>query len=135
MIIRPEAEADLANARDWYERQRIGLGAAFLLCVEEVLERVGRTPEMYMVVYHDVRRALTRRPRTPCTIALWALTWWCWASCIRTVILASGSHGRNPARGTSTAVGKPRDPSTPKSSIHAFATAWRQCAVSRNHAK
>ena len=35
MIIRLEAEADLANARDWYERQRGGLGAAFLLCVEE----------------------------------------------------------------------------------------------------
>jgi hypothetical protein len=33
MIIRPEAEADLVNARDWYERQREGLGAAFLLCV------------------------------------------------------------------------------------------------------
>ena len=61
MIIRPEAEADLANAQDWYEQQRAGLGAAFLLCVEEVLERIGRTPEMYMVVYHDVRRALTRR--------------------------------------------------------------------------
>ena len=28
MIIRPEAEADVANARDWYERQRTGLGAA-----------------------------------------------------------------------------------------------------------
>lgn len=61
MIIRPEAEADLVNARDWYERQREGLGAAFLLCVEEVLVRIGRTPEMYTVVYHDVRRALTRR--------------------------------------------------------------------------
>ena len=61
MIIRPEAEADLANARDWYERQRAGLGAEFLLCVEEVLERIGRTPEMYMAVHHDVRRALTRR--------------------------------------------------------------------------
>ena len=61
MIIRPEAEADLANARDWYERQRAGLGAEFLLCVEEVLERIGRTPEMYMMVHHDVRRALTRR--------------------------------------------------------------------------
>ena len=61
MIIRPEAEADLAHARDWYERQRAGLGAEFLLCVEEVLERIGRTPEMYMVVHHDVRRALTRR--------------------------------------------------------------------------
>jgi hypothetical protein len=46
MLIRPEAEADLVNARDWYERQREGLGAAFLLCVEEVLERIGRTPEM-----------------------------------------------------------------------------------------
>jgi plasmid stabilization system protein ParE len=61
MIIRPEAEADLVNARDWYERQREGLGAAFLLCVEEVLERIGRTPEMCTAVYRDVRRALTRR--------------------------------------------------------------------------
>lgn len=25
MIIRPEAEADLADAREWYERQREGL--------------------------------------------------------------------------------------------------------------
>jgi plasmid stabilization system protein ParE len=61
MIIRPEAEVDLVTARDWYERQREGLGAAFLLCVEEVLERIGRTPEMYTAVYDDVRRALTRR--------------------------------------------------------------------------
>jgi plasmid stabilization system protein ParE len=61
MIIRPEAEADLVSARDWYERQREGLGAAFLLCVEEVLEHIGRTPEMYTAVYRDVRRALTRR--------------------------------------------------------------------------
>ena len=61
MIIRPEAEADLANAQSWYEQQRAGLGAAFLLCVEEVLERIDRTPEIYRAVYHDVRRALTRR--------------------------------------------------------------------------
>ena len=61
MIIRPEAEADLVNARDWYERQRAGLGAAFLLCVEEVCERIDRTPEIYVAVYQDVRRAFTRR--------------------------------------------------------------------------
>jgi len=61
MIIRPEAEADLVKARDWYERQRAGLESEFLLCVEEVLERIGRTPEMYRVVHHDVRRAWTRR--------------------------------------------------------------------------
>ena len=61
MIIRPEAEADLVNVRDWYERQREGLGAAFLLCVEEVLDRIDRTPEIYAMVYQDVRRAFTRR--------------------------------------------------------------------------
>ena len=61
MIIRPEAESDLVYARDWYERQRDGLGAAFLLCVDEVLERIGRTPEISTAVYRDVRQALTRR--------------------------------------------------------------------------
>ena len=61
MIIRPEAEADLVIARAWYERQREGLGAAFLLCVEEVLDRIDRTPALYPVVYRDVRRAFTRR--------------------------------------------------------------------------
>jgi hypothetical protein len=40
MILPPEAEDDLANAQDWYERQRVGLGAEFLLCVEEMLERI-----------------------------------------------------------------------------------------------
>ena len=61
MTILPQAEADLANARDWYERQRGGLGSAFLLSMEEVLERIRRTPEMNPVVHRDVRRALTRR--------------------------------------------------------------------------
>ena len=61
MTILPEAEADLANARDWYERRRAGLGSAFLLSIEEVLERIRRTPEMNSVVHRDVRRALTRR--------------------------------------------------------------------------
>jgi plasmid stabilization system protein ParE len=61
MIIRPEAETDLVTARAWYERQREGLGAAFLLCVEEVLDRIDRTPELYPVVYQDIRRSFTRR--------------------------------------------------------------------------
>ena len=61
MIILPEAEADLEYARNWYESQRDGLGAAFLLAMEEVLERIGRTPEMNAVVHQSVRRALTRR--------------------------------------------------------------------------
>ena len=61
MTILPEAEADLVNARNWYERQRDGLGAAFLLAVEEIFERIVRTPDAHTVVYQEVRRALTRR--------------------------------------------------------------------------
>ncbi len=61
MLIRPEAETDVVTARAWYERQRSGLGAAFLLCIEEVLDRIDRTPELYPVVYQDVRRTFTRR--------------------------------------------------------------------------
>lgn len=61
MIIRPEAEADVADAQEWYERQRQGLGAEFVLCVEEVFARIERTPGMYGEVYRGVRRALTRR--------------------------------------------------------------------------
>lgn len=55
MIIRPEAEADLADAQDWYEQQRQGLGAEFLLCVEEVFARIDRTPG-------DVRGSIPRSP-------------------------------------------------------------------------
>ena len=46
MIVRPEADADLVAARAWYERQREGLGAELILCVEEALERISRMPEM-----------------------------------------------------------------------------------------
>lgn len=61
MIILPDAQADLRNARDWYERQRVGLGAAFLLAVEDTFERINRTPEIHPIVYQNVRRALTRQ--------------------------------------------------------------------------
>jgi plasmid stabilization system protein ParE len=59
--IRPEAEADLAEARRWYEERRQGLGADFLLCVEDALEKIRRNPAIYPVVYKDVRRAVVRR--------------------------------------------------------------------------
>ncbi|BBL70261.1 type II toxin-antitoxin system RelE/ParE family toxin [Methylogaea oryzae] len=61
LIIRPEAEADLADAQAWYEAQRKGLAAEFLLSVEEALERIGRIPSMYSATYRDIRRVLLRR--------------------------------------------------------------------------
>lgn len=38
LIITPEAEADLAESKGWYERQRAGLSKEFVLCIEEVLD-------------------------------------------------------------------------------------------------
>ena len=61
LMIRPEAEAELAEAFIWYENRLPGLGAEFLLCVDAVLSAILRNPEMYPVILKDARRALVRR--------------------------------------------------------------------------
>ncbi len=62
LIVRAEAEADLAEAFQWYEQQVRGLGDQFLLCVDAVMASIERTPQLYPVVHRGViRRALTRR--------------------------------------------------------------------------
>jgi plasmid stabilization system protein ParE len=57
----PEADDDVLESHDWYESQESGLGADFLRCVEECLERIRRHPEMYPVAMDEFRRALVRR--------------------------------------------------------------------------
>lgn len=57
LIIRPEAENDLIEARDWYEAQREGLGAEFLTAIDGVFSRIRETPELYAAEYKGVRRA------------------------------------------------------------------------------
>jgi plasmid stabilization system protein ParE len=53
----------MAEGRDWYERQRDGLGAEFLTAVDEVFERIRETPELYAPEYKSVRRVgLNRFP-------------------------------------------------------------------------
>lgn len=61
LIIRPEAERDLAEAHDWYESKVTGLGSDFLLRIEAALSSILRTPEIYPLVHKNVRRALIRR--------------------------------------------------------------------------
>jgi plasmid stabilization system protein ParE len=61
LIIRPEAEADLAEAFDWYDERRAGLGDEFLAEVDAVFEKVIEHPLRFAVLYRDVRRALVRR--------------------------------------------------------------------------
>jgi plasmid stabilization system protein ParE len=61
VIIRPEAEQDMTEARDWYEGQRSGLGDEFLVAVEDVFARIGQFPESYAAEYRGVRRVRLRR--------------------------------------------------------------------------
>ena len=61
VLIRAEAEADIKDAYQWYESQRKGLGESYLLCIEEALSRISRTPQTYAVIYKNIRRALIHR--------------------------------------------------------------------------
>ncbi len=63
IVIRPEAEQDMADARDWYEDQRDGLGVRFLLALDEVCDRIAATPELVPPEYRSVRRL--NLPRFP----------------------------------------------------------------------
>lgn len=56
LIVRPEAEADLAEGRDWYDSQRQGVGLEFLASVERVFSRIRETPELHAVEFRSVRR-------------------------------------------------------------------------------
>jgi plasmid stabilization system protein ParE len=61
IIVRPEAEADIAAAFAWYEEQRAGLGTDFLDEIERCFQRIEDHPEAYSIAYRRYRRALTRR--------------------------------------------------------------------------
>ena len=61
LIIRPRAEADLQEAKQWYDRQRPGLGNQFLDAVEDALEELQEHPERHPFYYRDFRRLLMRR--------------------------------------------------------------------------
>ena len=61
MIIRAEAEADLAESHAWYDRQRSGLGDGYLRAVGLAFEQIVRLPESHQVVHQDFRRAKMRR--------------------------------------------------------------------------
>ncbi len=61
LIVRPAAEEDLTDARDWYNRMRESLGREFLAAVDEVFDRIQRSPDLSVAEYKSVRRAGIRR--------------------------------------------------------------------------
>jgi toxin ParE1/3/4 len=61
LIIRPEAETELTEAFDWYERRVPGLGADLLAAVDAAIDSILGHPLQHPIVHRSVRRALTRR--------------------------------------------------------------------------
>ena len=63
MIIRfsSDADAELAEARQWYAYQREDLDLEFMDSVDEALTLVVRNPYLYPIVYRNLRRAVIRR--------------------------------------------------------------------------
>ena len=61
MILRQEAEKDLAETCKWYNANVPGLGSDFLAVVERTLESIQANPARFPIVYRKVQRALLRR--------------------------------------------------------------------------
>ncbi len=63
MIIRftPDADAELAEARQWYAHQRADLDLEFMECIDEALSRIVRNPHLYPIVYRTLRRMVVGR--------------------------------------------------------------------------
>ena len=61
VVLRLEANADIAEAFQYYEDQAEGLGAEFLAAVESCLNSLEQFSMRNALLYKQVRRALLRR--------------------------------------------------------------------------
>jgi len=57
----PEADAELAEARQWYSHQRQDLDLEFMQCIDDTLLRIVDNPYLFPLVYRNFRRAVVRR--------------------------------------------------------------------------
>lgn len=55
------AEADVAEAAEWYESQRAGLGTEFISAVQEAGHQLCANPLRYPLAFASVRRARVGR--------------------------------------------------------------------------
>lgn len=63
LIVRPEAEGDIAQATLWYEERERGLGLELLLEIRAAIKRASENPLHYLLLRRkpEVRRVLARR--------------------------------------------------------------------------
>ena len=57
IVVRPAAQADISEAARLLESSRPGLGRRFLVRLQQALEQIETMPELYGVVWQDVRAA------------------------------------------------------------------------------
>jgi plasmid stabilization system protein ParE len=61
LLISSDAEEDIEDAVEWYRLVGSGLEGEFIRSLEARLESIRRNPELYPIVYKNVRRALLRK--------------------------------------------------------------------------
>ena len=61
LIIKPEAEKDMTNTFEWYERKRKGLGYDFLLQVDAGFRFITRNPLSLRKRYKATRQHIIKR--------------------------------------------------------------------------
>ena len=61
LVFRRKARQEFDSAGDWYERERPGLGSAFLAEVERVLQTVVSNPDTFPEVLEGIRKAVIKR--------------------------------------------------------------------------
>ncbi|HJP93747.1 MAG TPA: type II toxin-antitoxin system RelE/ParE family toxin [Pyrinomonadaceae bacterium] len=61
VVFRRIARRELDDAISWYEERREGLGQEFSIAIENNLERIASSPEQFIRVKGEIRRAVLRR--------------------------------------------------------------------------
>ncbi len=61
VVFTTAARADVLEAEDWYERQRVNLGQEFINELDRLIGRIVSRPLQFPISYRDVRRAALRR--------------------------------------------------------------------------
>jgi len=61
VIIRPRAEADLQEAKEWFEERRKGLGTSRVVAIRVAVAALRENPNRFPDYYRGFRRVLVRR--------------------------------------------------------------------------
>ena len=61
VIVRNQAQLEIAERLNWYEDREDGLGRYFLLCLDASIEQLSRYPTTPRIVRHKYRRFFVRK--------------------------------------------------------------------------